>query len=152
MGLALVVGIVAAVRRDTAFPGAGGDTRMLLDLLLLSGGFVLAIWIAVWPYFAARTQQIVWGHTRFAGRVGFAGQMRGWALWKLAVGQTVLTLLTAGLYWPFAAVAIARYRIEHLEVVGDAPLSRMRVLAAPVTDGRAAGDGAADMFGLDLGW
>jgi hypothetical protein len=26
------------------------------------------------------------------------------------------------------------------------------VLAAPVTDGRAAGDGAADMFGLDLGW
>jgi uncharacterized membrane protein YjgN (DUF898 family) len=125
---------------------------MQLHLLLASGGVVLVIWLAVWPYFAARTQQIVWGHTRFAGRVGFAGQMRGWALWKLAMGQTVLTLLTAGLYWPFAAVAIARYRIEHLMVVGDAPLSGMRVLAAPVTDGRAAGDGAADMFGLDLGW
>jgi uncharacterized membrane protein YjgN (DUF898 family) len=152
MFVAMAALIVEAVQRDIAGPAAGGDKRMQLHLLLASGGVVLVIWLAVWPYFAARTQQIVWGHTRFAGSVGFAGQMRGWALWKLAMGQTVLTLLTAGLYWPFAAVAIARYRIEHLMVVGDAPLSGMRVLAAPVTDGRAAGDGAADMFGLDLGW
>jgi predicted Zn-dependent protease len=33
------------------------------------------------------------------------------------LGQTSLTLLTAGLYWPFAAVAIARYRIEAIEAL-----------------------------------
>jgi uncharacterized membrane protein YjgN (DUF898 family) len=106
----------------------------------------------VWPYFAARTQQIVWGHTRFAGRVGFAGHMRGWALWKLVIGQSLFTLLTAGLYWPFAAVAIARYRIESVEVVGDQPLPVLRVQAGSPPADRAAADAAADVFGLDLGW
>jgi uncharacterized membrane protein YjgN (DUF898 family) len=78
--------------------------------------------------------------------------MGGWTLCKLVLTQTLLTLLTAGLYWPFAAVAIARYRIESVEVVGEVPLSEMRVAVAPDRAGRATGDAAADMFGLDLGW
>jgi uncharacterized membrane protein YjgN (DUF898 family) len=78
--------------------------------------------------------------------------MQGWALWKLVLGQTLLTLLTAGLYWPFAAVAIARYRIQAVEVLGDRPLQELSAQAAPVLQGRAAGDAAAEFFGLDLGW
>jgi uncharacterized membrane protein YjgN (DUF898 family) len=68
------------------------------------------------------------------------------------LGQTLLTLLTAGLYWPFAAVAIARYRIQAVEVLGDRPLQELSAQAAPVLQGRAAGDAAAEFFGLDLGW
>ncbi|MFM7534140.1 MAG: DUF898 family protein [Rubrivivax sp.] len=148
----LMAGLAMAIGRDLGVSTSAGDERMLLNVLLLFGGMILVMWIVVWPYFAARTQQIVWGHTRFAGRVGFAGQMRGWTLWKLVAGQTLLTLLTAGLYWPFAAVAIARYRLQSLEVVGDAPLPGMRVEAAMTADVRAMGDAAADLFGLDLGW
>ena len=150
--MALMAGLAMAIGRDLGVSPSAGDERMLLNVLLLYGGMILVMWIVVWPYFAARTQQIVWGHTRFAGRVGFAGQMRGWTLWKLVAGQTLLTLLTAGLYWPFAAVAIARYRLQSLEVVGDAPLPGMRVEAAMTADVRAMGDAAADLFGLDLGW
>lgn len=150
--IALMAGLAVAVGRDLGVSPSAGDKGMLLNVLLVSGGTILVIWIVVWPYFAARTQQIVWGHTRFAGRVGFAGQMRGWTLWKLVAGQTALTLMTAGLYWPFAAVAIARYRLQSLEVVGDAHLPEMRVETAAAADARATGDAAADMFGLDLGW
>jgi uncharacterized membrane protein YjgN (DUF898 family) len=67
--------------------------------------------------FAARTQKIVWSRTQWGDQLGFAGHMQGWALWKLVHGQTLLTLLTVGLYWPFAAVAIARYRIEAIEAL-----------------------------------
>jgi uncharacterized membrane protein YjgN (DUF898 family) len=135
----------------------GGNPKSIpSDHIVLSvvagAALSLVAWIAAWPFFAARAQQIVWGHTRLDGGIGFAGHMGGWTLCKLVLTQTLLTLLTAGLYWPFAAVAIARYRIESVEVVGEVPLSEMRVAVAPDRAGRATGDAAADMFGLDLGW
>ena len=155
---AMVAGLVAALVQgasasaggtaSTGGPPVGPDP---LHALLLTFAMLLLVWMAAWPYFAARAQQIVWGHTLWAGEVGFAGQMRAKGLWKLAIGQTALTLLPAGLYWPFAAVAIARYRIESVEVVAPRPLGELAVTATPAA-GRAAGDGAADLFGLDLGW
>jgi len=155
---AMVAGLVAALLLG-ASASSGGQASPAgtppgadpLHTLLLTGAMLLLVWMAAWPYFAARAQQIVWGHTLWAGEVGFAGHMRAKGLWKLAIGQTALTLLTAGLYWPFAAVAIARYRIESVEVVSPRPLRDLAVTATP-TAGRAAGDGAADLFGLDLGW
>jgi len=151
--LTMILSLAAAELLERgAGTGAGTGQPTTLELMLTGAGLALLLWVMVWPYFAARTQQIVWGHTRFAGRVGFAGHMRGWALWKLVIGQSLFTLLTAGLYWPFAAVAIARYRIESVEVVGDQPLPVLRVQAGSPPADRAAADAAADVFGLDLGW
>jgi uncharacterized membrane protein YjgN (DUF898 family) len=148
----LAIAVIAVGGQDFR-RGAEGVGSSSAWFSLLSGvAMVFVVWLSAWPYFAARAQQIVWGHTRLAGGIGFAGQMRGATLWKLVVGQTLLTLLTAGLYWPFAAVAIARYRIESVEVVGDVPLTEIQVDAASSAAGRATGDAAAEMFGLDLGW
>ena len=63
-----------------------------------------------------------------------------------------LTLLTVGLYWPFAAVAIARYRVEAMTVVGDRPLEELLIHFEAERKGGLVGDAAADGFGLDLGW
>jgi uncharacterized membrane protein YjgN (DUF898 family) len=62
----------------------------------------------------------------------------------------LLTLATLGLYWPFAAVALARYRIEAFVVDSDVPIDSIAesTQAAPAS---AAGEGAADLFGLDVG-
>ena len=151
--VAVLAGLVAqAIVQDFRQGPEGIGERSTLHTVLSGAAVLLVVWVAVWPYFAARAQQIVWGHTRLAGGIGFAGQMRGWTLWKLVVGQALLTLLTAGLYWPFAAVAIARYRIESVEVVGDVPLAEIGVDTASVAAGRATGDAAAELFGLDLGW
>ncbi len=142
----LVMGLIFSTR------ASGSPAQDSLRYVLTAGGTLLVMWIAVWPFFAARTQQIVWSRTRWGDQLGFTGHMQGWALWKLVLGQTLLTLLTAGLYWPFAAVAIARYRIQAVEVLGDRPLQELSAQAAPVLQGRAAGDAAAEFFGLDLGW
>lgn len=112
---------------------------------------VLLMWLMAWPWFAAQMQQVVWGHTRY-GAVRFRGELRGGELFRLVSGHMLGVLLTFGLWWPFAAVAVARYRVQSLVVLSDTPLP---VLTAPLPvrgDGRAAGDGAADLFGLDIGW
>lgn len=126
-----------------------GSASMMM-MVLSVGLMVVLMWLMVWPYFAARMQQIVWAHTQL-GPVRFAGTMKGWPLWRLVFTQTMLTLLTLGLYWPFAAVAIARYRVQSLVVTSPGPLDEVRAL--PAGDARrATGDAAADFFGLDLGW
>ena len=146
--VALVAGAFAAATRDLLATPAGTVSWWVP----LSGFAVGTLtWLCAWPYFAARSQQIVWGHTRW-GSVRFAGQMRGWPLWKLAAGQTVLVLLTGGLYWPFAVVNIARYRVQSVVVTADAPLGERVVQGPPPGDQQASGDAAAEFFGLDLGW
>ena len=60
------------------------------------------------------------------------------------------TLLTLGLYWPFAAIAFARYRIECMQVEAPASLDEVSAgVQRRAVD--ATGDGAADAFGLDIG-
>jgi uncharacterized membrane protein YjgN (DUF898 family) len=129
---------------------AGTGQSQAIYAMLVVAVVGLFGWLAAWPYFAARMQQIVWSHTELGHGIRFTGHMKGSRLWLLVVGQTLLTLLTLGLYWPFAAVAITRYRVESIEVDSDDPIGE--VAGSMSIERRAAGDAAVDFFGLDLGW
>lgn len=133
-------------------PGRSRGDPGVSQAAIVAGVLMGALgWLAAWPYFAARMQQIVWKHTKL-GDVQFEGRMRFWPLFRLVLGQTVLTVLTAGLYWPFAAVAIARYRVQSVVVEAPAPLGTYAGEWQTHGNPRAAGDASADFFGLDLGW
>lgn len=147
---ALLGAAVAAIWPSHSRPDGLPDHSALRPWLFAIGSALL-LWMMAWPYFAARLQQVVWGRTR-CGALWFSGEMRGARLWRLVLLNTTLVLLTAGLYWPFAAVAIARYRVESIAVHSDEPLAEVHASAAPAGERRSAGDGAADFFGLDLGW
>ncbi|MFN9480493.1 MAG: YjgN family protein [Betaproteobacteria bacterium] len=110
---------------------------------------VAAFYLALWPYYAASLPQVVWENTTL-GPVRFRTHMRAAELARLVLRCVALTVLTLGLYWPYAAVRLARYRIESMEVRTTHPLSEV---AQAVQGGAvdAAGDGAADLFGLDIG-
>lgn len=151
-GLLVLGGLLAGlvVGLATVLDGAQW-AQGALPLVLATAGAMLILWLVIWPFFAARTQRIVWGHTRL-GDIDFIGEMQAGTLWKLALKQTLLVLLTAGLYWPFAAVALARYRVQAIALRAGSPLEGVVVTAAAVSDKGAAGDGSADLFGLDLGW
>ncbi len=130
---------------------SGGSSTDRPDWLgfLLGGAYILIMYLFVWPYIAARLQKVVWDHTRLED-IRFRTEIAAWPLAKLVLRNIGLTLVTAGLYWPFAAVALARYRVECMRVESDVPLSATvaGLSARPVT---AAGDAAAETFGLDLG-
>jgi uncharacterized membrane protein YjgN (DUF898 family) len=121
-------------------------------MVILAGIWMLILaWLFAWPVFAAKVQQIVWRRSDL-GDVAFDCDLRPARFWWLAFRQILLVLLTAGLYWPFAAVALARYRIESISLHSPVPLDRLVFQAAPAATDGALGEGSADGFGLDLGW
>lgn len=135
-GLLFATGVLKA--QSATMPG------ILTGILM-----VLAIYVMCWPYFAARMQHLVWERTT-AGDLRFQSSIRAGRLWKLVSAKMLLVVLTLGFYWPFAVVAIARYRVESLSVrtTGEWPL----VSAPNAGSGNAVGDATLDFFDLDLGW
>ncbi len=114
----------------------------------MSALYGLGVYVFAWPYLAARLQQVVWDATRL-GDVRFHTIIEAWPLGRLVANNVLLTLATAGLYWPFASVALARYRVGCMRVSADLPFA---VIAAGThAPSGATGDASADAFGLDIG-
>jgi len=121
-----------------------------IESVIYGGIAVLFMYVVAGPYYAARLQQVVWSRTHL-GDIGFRTEIKARPLFRLVLRNAVLTILSAGLYWPWAAVDLARYRIECIRVESDVPLAALAggIQAPPVS---ALGEGAADAFGLDIGW
>lgn len=107
------------------------------------------VYMFIWPYMSVRLQQVVWRHTH-VDHVRFDTTIGVWALVRLVGKCVALTILTAGLYWPFAAVALARYRITNMRMSTVAPLESVDA-GADIRHRSAIGYEAADSFGLDIG-
>lgn len=151
----VIGGLLAVFWAASQRPAGAASSAPSVHAWLGVAAAALLIWMLTWPCFAARQQQVVWSRTQL-GDLRFRGEMGAAALTKKVLGQSLLVLATAGLYWPFAAVAIARYRVQSLVVWSPEPFGSVRHegtgAVAAGGSARAAGDGAADAFGLDLGW
>jgi uncharacterized membrane protein YjgN (DUF898 family) len=143
LGSAVAFAIAWARGPSTQFPGAGFESA------IYGGIIMLPVYLFAWPFLAARLQQAVWTNTRL-GDVRFRTEIKARSLFGIVFRSVMLTLLTCGLYWPFAAVALARYRIECVRIDSEMPLAAIAVdlHGRPVA---AFGEGATDTFGLDLG-
>jgi uncharacterized membrane protein YjgN (DUF898 family) len=117
---------------------------------LVIGTLVLAYvaFLSTFPYLQSRLGNLTWSHTRFSG-VTIAADMSFRGLFMLHAVNTVLTLLTLGMFRPFAVVRAHRYVLDHLHVSASVDIDalldeneRARV--------NAVGDGAADFAGLDF--
>ena len=81
---------------------------------------------------------------RFVSRLSFRSM-----LW-LSVKNGLLTAVTLGLYWPFAAVATARLRLEAVHIRSIVDLEDL-LAGDDQRPAEAAGEAAGDFFGLDVG-
>ena len=90
-----------------------------------------------------------WEH-RARLRWRFGSTIHATVLLGLVARNVLLVVVTAGLYWPFAAVAIARYRVQSITIESAQPPPE--IAARSRGDPTAVGDAAFDFFGLDLGW
>ena len=139
----------AAVIAPLALRGTLRSGELTWPILLGLYGVIFLGYLVVGPYFAAEAQQIVWPATH-GGPIRFATRIAAWPLLKVVARNVLLTVLTLGLYWPFAAVALARYRIECASLRSSAPLEAVAA-GVPADAAAALGDGAVDLFGLDIG-
>ena len=111
--------------------------------------FSVLAFAAIKPYAIARFQNLVWNGTRSA-HLQFASRLRARAVIALSFKNWMLMLLTLGLYWPFASIAMARLRLDAVHVVSSMSPSAL-LAASATTEGQATGDAAGDFFGFDIG-
>ncbi len=101
------------------------------------------------PYFAAKMQNLLWRRTA-SDAVAFESSLRVAPLLGLTLKNWLLIVLTLGLYWPFAAVATQRLKIEAITLLLSVDPQRL-IEQARSGEGEAAGDAAGDLFGMDFG-
>ena len=108
-----------------------------------------AMALVIRPYFTSRLQNLVRTRTK-STQVRFESDLRFWALVGLTSKNWLLMVLTLGLYWPFAAVATARMRLQAVRVFTrldpDDFLAQQR---RRMDD--ASGEAAGDFIGIDVG-
>ncbi len=131
--------------------GFAGRSTLGRPALVL--GFVLAgvFFFNVFPraFFMVQMQNLLWSRTGHA-QFRFKSELKlGPFVW-LQLRNMVLIIVTLGLFWPFAVVATRRAQLEAVTLRSRVDLDD---LAGAVVAGEsdAAGDAAADLFGLDVG-
>ena len=139
---ALTIGTSVAT---IAMGGAKLGTGMMILLAVLVPIFYLAM-LAIGPLIVAMLQNTVWSGTsladqRFHSALAVPNYMLVW------VGVTLLTIITLGLYRPFAVVKLAKLRIESITWTGSAD-----DMIAVLREGnqRAVGSEVADLMDVDI--
>lgn len=148
--IVLSVLLFVSTRLVTAHPALAGRTPAMLAALVIVFLAFYIIYLPAGPFMQARIANLAWSNTTFPGvRIHSAIPVRGFI--ALQARNALLTVLTLGLYRPFAVVAAYRYRLEHTRVEFDGDVDDVMARAAA---GRrnAAGDGATDALGIDLSW
>jgi uncharacterized membrane protein YjgN (DUF898 family) len=146
---ALVGGAAAALfGGGLVASGARGFAAFVAGLLGVVAVYGVMLFV-VQPYVVSRFQNLVWPRTE-SRTIGFASALRFGPLARLMAVNWILIVLTLGLYWPFAAVALARARLQAVEVLARGDLDAL-VARGSATMRDASGDAAADLFGVDLG-
>ncbi|MBL8340512.1 MAG: DUF898 domain-containing protein [Rubrivivax sp.] len=152
IGIVAVLGIGAALLVPVL---AGGQTRGpgLGAAVVAAGVAFLLVYVVVLSvvgaFVGARLQNLAWNGTR-SEHLGFASTLAVAPLARLTLKNWLLILLTLGLYLPFAAVAMARLRLEAIAVLASADPDALVAVASHPNES-AAGDAAGDLFGFDIG-
>ena len=131
--------------------GAEVQSR-ITDFILFAFFGLLYTYIAyllLGPYLQVRIWNLVWNRTRFPG-LSIQSTLRVLPYARLQAVNVILTLLTLGLFRPFAVVRLYRYRLAHLSVTCDSLDDFLQHHQAEKIS--ANGDGAADFLGIDLSW
>lgn len=143
LGIGVVVALMLLVRL-----GASSRPSVLAFFLF---GLAAVAFFNVLPksYVQVRLQNLLWTRTG-NGTLRFKSDLPLASYFGLQLKNYLLIFLTLGLYWPFAVVHTRRAQIEAVELHTRNSLDQI-TRSASREDPGAAGDMAADLFGLDIG-
>jgi uncharacterized membrane protein YjgN (DUF898 family) len=105
-------------------------------------------YLFVQPYLQSRIQNLVWKQTEMGGD-RFECKVSTRQLIWLYASNLALIAITLGLYKPFAAIRIAKYRVESMRLIPGGDLNAF--LADHTIDKSGAiGQEAGDLFDIDI--
>ncbi len=141
LAIVLVAGVSAVF---LAINAALGAVMMTTSIVL---GY-LALYVLVIAVFSVQMANLRYNHSTLFAH-GFESSWRWDSYAKLFALNTLLTVLTLGLFIPFAKVRSARYAAEHLQAEVEGDLDSF--VAEEAEQVSAIGEGMADFFDFDLG-
>lgn len=116
-------------------------------LFLIIMVYYLLVFLFIGPWFAARTQNLVWNATAL-GPHGFASNVRARELLMIYLTNFLGILFTLGLFKPFADIRLAKYRLEHMALQAEGDLAGF--IAHQTQAVGAAGEETAEVFDFDI--
>lgn len=142
-----LVGIIGGVSMAGMRNGGGQAAAMLMPLLVIIMFVVYAVPI---PYVQAHLQNLIWTQTgsrdlRFKSQLGFGPML------KQTLINWTLMVFTLGLYWPFAAIAMTRLRLQAVNIHARIDLDTLVSRQKGALHREGIGDAAADLAGIDFG-
>lgn len=143
IGFMIVMGITAtgaeSLKQDK---GQAGIIAMAYVIVMYA-----CIIIVIYPFFKAKITNLIWNNVALGG-VSFTSTITVRKYFTVIAGNLVLTILTLGLYWPWALVKIIRMRMDYLELTAPAGLD---TFAADLSeDVGAAGEEITSAFDFDI--
>ena len=149
--LLALYGAFVVMMAGGAMQGGGGQPPNLQGMGSLGIFLLLALPLALAGafYFRSRMFNYIWNNTSLAGNQ-FIASMRARDLLGIHFVNSLVTVLTAGLLHPWAAVRMYKYHVDSLEVVPAGNVDAFVASAEPPVS--AVGMAADDFFDFDLGF
>lgn len=116
---------------------------IIFVVVLLYALFIFAIS----AYVQSRVSNLVWNNTKL-DHVGFHSTQRMRDLIWLYFSNIVVLILTFGLATPWAQIRMAKYRIDHLTLLGETNWDQF--VGDKKQAARATGEEMAEMFDVDI--
>ena len=123
------------------------DLKKIFIFIVIVYGFLITFALLIGPYFSSRIQNLVWNKTKL-GNYQFNSHIQARKLLFIFITNVLGIVFTLGLYQPFASVRLLKYRLENLNLQIDGDLQTF--IANQESDMNATGEGAADIFDIDI--
>jgi uncharacterized membrane protein YjgN (DUF898 family) len=146
IGFGGIIGDFSAIGRAKQ-QGVHVDPHIVFRAIFTLYAAIIILLMLVGPIFHALITNLIWNNTRL-GEHRIECQMSPLRLLWIGVSNLVLVLLTLGFFMPWAAVRLARFRLESMRLLPASDLQEF-VAAEPETIG-AFGEEAATAFDFDI--
>jgi len=148
LGVAMVPVGIMVMPSNLSNPAANLSTLIKLVPLIIVVGVMINVFARA--FFSVRLQNLVWSATD-GTQFQFSSTLPFKRFLVLQLKNYFLILITLGFYWPFAVVASRRMQLQAISLTTPLDLASL-VDTAQERNKDAAGDMAADVFGLDVGF
>ena len=145
IGLTGIFGIIMSI--NSARHGEHGDPSAFIRTVFIAYATAILIGVSIGPAFHALISNLIWNSTRI-GEHRLECHISPYRLAWITISNTVLLVITLGLFTPWAAVRLAKYQLESVQLLPVSDLQEF-VDAEPERLG-AVGEEAATAFDFDI--
>lgn len=133
-----------AMLATAGFAALFAQATLVMGVLMGIAGYSLVI-----TYVKVEIINLMFDNSQL-GDHGFSSSLQLWPYFSLYFVNTVLIILTLGLFYPWAKVRIARYRAENLLMLAQGSLNHY--VATQEQETSALGEEMGDVFDIDIGF